>query len=206
MALREIILENDPVLRKMARSVDTITDHIKQLLDDMAESMYEANGVGLAAPQVSVRRRVVVIDIGDGLIELINPEILETDGEQRNMEGCLSVPGKNGYVDRPMSVKVKAQNRDGEWIIYEAEGYLAIAMCHEIDHLDGILFVDKIVELTEEEIEELRRRDLEERIILESDEIIEEAVEEAMEEIIEEAVEEIIEEVVEEVLEEEEKA
>ncbi len=167
MALREIILESDPVLRKTARPVDKITEHIKTLLDDMAESMYEADGVGLAAPQVSVRRRVVVIDIGDGLLELINPEILESDGIQRNMEGCLSLPGQSGYVDRPNYVKVKAQNREGEWIEYEAEGYLAIAMCHEIDHLDGILFIDKVLDLTEEEIEELRRRDLEQRIRVE---------------------------------------
>lgn len=175
MALREIVLETDPVLRKTTRPVDVITDHVKRMLDDMAESMYEANGVGLAAPQISVRRKIVVIDIGDGLIEMINPEILEEKGTQRNMEGCLSVPGKNGYVDRPMFVKVKAQNRDGEWITYDAEGYLAIAMCHEIDHLNGILFIDKVLELTDEEIEELRRRDMAEYITLETDEMSEES-------------------------------
>ena len=165
LALREIILEGDPVLRKKAREVDKITPHILTLLDDMAETMYEANGVGLAAPQISVKRRVVVIDIGDGLIEMINPQLISTEGTQRNAEGCLSLPEQSGYVDRPQKVVVEALNRDGDLLRYEAEGYLAIAMCHEIDHLEGILFTDKVLDLTEEEIAELRRRDMEQHII-----------------------------------------
>lgn len=172
LALREIILEGNATLRGVAHPVSEINEHIHQLLDDMAETMYNANGVGLAAPQVSVRRRVVVIDIGEGLIELINPEIISQSEElQRNIEGCLSVPDQNGYVDRPIAVQVRAQNREGVWIEYTAEDYLAIAMCHEIDHLDGILYVDKVLDLTEEELEELRLRDAQweevEEIVLE---------------------------------------
>ena len=165
MALREIILEGDPVLRRKAREVEAINQHILTLLDDMAETMYEANGVGLAAPQVSVKRRVVVIDVGEGLIEMINPRIISTEGTQRNLEGCLSLPEQSGYVDRPQKAVVEAQNRDGELLRYETEGYLTIAMCHEIDHLEGILFTDKVLDLSEEEIEALRKRDMEQHIL-----------------------------------------
>lgn len=159
MALRKIIIDGDPVLRKTARPIDHIDDHIHTLLDDMAETMYAADGVGLAAPQVGVRRQVVVIDVGSGLIELINPTIIEENGEQCHAEGCLSVPNKQAYVNRPATVKVQAYNRAGEAIEYSAEGYLAIAMCHEIDHLNGILFTDKMIVMTDEEFEERQRQE-----------------------------------------------
>ncbi|MGN1032324.1 MAG: peptide deformylase [Intestinibacter sp.] len=145
MALRQIVEIGEPVLRKKSKVVKEVNDKIKQLLDDMADTMYHADGVGLAAPQVGILKRMVVIDIGEGLIELINPEIIETEGEYLDTEGCLSVPGENGEVSRPYRVKVKAQNRDGEWFEIEGEELLARAFCHEIDHLDGILYVDKVV-------------------------------------------------------------
>ena len=140
MALRQIVKIGEPVLRKKSKVVKEINDRIIELLDDMADTMYEADGVGLAAPQVGILKRVVVIDIGDGLIELINPEIIETEGEYLDNEGCLSVPGECGDVLRPYRVKVRAQNRFGE-----SEELLARAFCHEIDHLDGILYVDKVI-------------------------------------------------------------
>ncbi len=144
MALREIVQIGEPVLRKKSKKVEQIDNKIIQLLDDMADTMYEANGVGLAAPQVGILKRVVVIDIGDGLIELINPEIIETSGEQIDDEGCLSVVGESGAVKRPYYVKVRAFDRQGRLFEIEGEELLARAFCHEIDHLDGILFVDKI--------------------------------------------------------------
>ena len=146
MALRQIVKIGEPVLRKKSKVVKEINDRIIELLDDMADTMYEADGVGLAAPQVGILKRVVVIDIGDGLIELINPEIIETEGEYLDNEGCLSVPGECGDVLRPYRVKVRAQNRFGETVEIEGEELLARAFCHEIDHLDGIVFIDKIVE------------------------------------------------------------
>lgn len=155
MALREIRKKGDPCLRRKCRSVDKINGHILSLLDDMAETMYKAPGVGLAAPQVGVCRRIAVVDIGEGLHELINPEIIRQEGEQIGLEGCLSIPGESGYVVRPQAVCVRALNRSGDVIEIEAEGYLAVAICHEIDHLDGILYTDKTVELTPEEIEAL---------------------------------------------------
>ena len=145
MALRQIVQIGEPVLRKKSKVVTEVNDKIRQLLDDMADTMYDADGVGLAAPQVGILKRMVVIDIGEGLIELINPEIIETEGEYLDTEGCLSVPGESGEVLRPYRVKVKAQNRDGEWFEIEGEELLARAFCHEIDHLDGILYVDKVV-------------------------------------------------------------
>lgn len=145
MALRQIVEIGEPVLRKKSKVVTEVNDKIRQLLDDMADTMYDADGVGLAAPQVGILKRMVVIDIGEGLIELINPEIIETEGEYLDTEGCLSVPGESGEVLRPYRVKVKAQNRDGEWFEIEGEELLARAFCHEIDHLDGILYVDKVV-------------------------------------------------------------
>ena len=144
MALRQIVQIGEPVLRKKSKKVEKIDEKIIQLLDDMAETMYDADGVGLAAPQVGILKRVVVIDIGEELIELINPEIIETSGEQIDEEGCLSVVGEAGNVRRPNYVKVRALNRNGETIELEGEEHLARAFCHEIDHLDGILFVDKI--------------------------------------------------------------
>lgn len=142
MAIRNIRKESDPVLRKKSRTVDVFDWRLWQLLDDMAETMYASDGVGLAAVQVGILRRIVVIDIGDGIIELINPEITETSGEQGEIEGCLSFPGQYGVVKRPMCVTVKAKNRNGEDVEYHGEQLLAKAFCHEIDHLDGILFID----------------------------------------------------------------
>lgn len=149
MAIRNIRTEEDPILRKKSRVVENFDDRLFLLLDDMAETMYSADGVGLAAVQVGVLRRVVVIDIGEGLMELINPEIIEVDGIQCDVEGCLSLPGKQAYTMRPMTVKVKAQNRDGNWCVYKGSGLKAKAFCHEIDHLDGILYVDKIAKQEE---------------------------------------------------------
>ena len=144
MAIRQIVQIGDPVLRKKSKVVEKIDAKIIQLLDDMADTMYHADGVGLAAPQVGILKRVVVIDIGDGLLELINPEIIEVSGEQLDDEGCLSVAGEYGAVKRPYTVKVRAYNREGQLFEIVGEELLARAFCHEIDHLDGILFVDKI--------------------------------------------------------------
>ncbi len=145
MAVREIRKDGDEVLRKVCRKVDVIDDRILTLLDDMKETMYKAEGVGLAASQVGVLRRVVVIDIGDGPIELINPVIVYESGEQLEEEGCLSVPGIRGQVKRPAKVIVRAMNRKGETFELEGEELLAIACCHEIDHLNGVLFTDKAI-------------------------------------------------------------
>ncbi|OEF99085.1 peptide deformylase [Vulcanibacillus modesticaldus] len=142
MAIRVIIKDTDPLLREISKPVKEITPRIHKLLDDMAETMYDAEGVGLAAPQISILKRVVVIDVGEGLIELINPEIIEKDGEQVGPEGCLSVPGVLGRVKRAERVKVKALDRNGQEFVIEGEGLLARALQHEIDHLDGILFTD----------------------------------------------------------------
>lgn len=151
MAIRNIRKEGDEILRKRAREVTEINDNILILLDDMADTMYEANGAGLAAPQVGVLRRVVVIDIGEGLVELINPVIKEQSGKQITLEGCLSIPGVWGEVERPAKVVVEALNRHGENITIEGEGFMAQALCHEIDHLDGILFTDKAIRFIDEE-------------------------------------------------------
>ncbi len=131
------------MLRKKSRPVTKFDDRLATLLDDMAETMYAAEGVGLAAVQVAVLRRAIVIDIGEGLVELINPEILETEGEQCAEEGCLSIPNEYYETIRPEKVKVRAQDRHGAWHEYEGEGLLARCFCHEIDHLDGILFLDR---------------------------------------------------------------
>ena len=151
MAIRNIRELGDDILRKKCRPVEVIDEKILTLLDDMAETMYEANGVGLAAPQIGILKRIVVIDIGEGLIELINPEIVSVEGNIKDTEGCLSVPGKYGYVVRPAKVKATALNRDGEKFTIEGEGMLAKAICHELDHLDGIVFVDKVTEYIEAE-------------------------------------------------------
>lgn len=152
MAIRNIRTDEDSILRKKSREVEKFDDRLFQLLDDMADTMYSADGVGLAAVQVGVLRRVVIIDIGEGLVELINPEIVEEDGIQCDVEGCLSLPGKQAYTMRPMSVTVKAQNRNGNWCVYKGTGLKAKAFCHEIDHLDGILYVDKIA--TQDEVDQ----------------------------------------------------
>ncbi len=147
MAIRSVREEGDEVLRKKTREVDVINDKITTLVRDMAETMYKADGIGLAAPQVGVLKRVVVIDVGGGLIELINPKIVSESGEQTEIEGCLSVPDVVGEVKRPARVEVEALNLKGKEIVIEGEGLLARALCHEIDHLDGVLFIDKAVRL-----------------------------------------------------------
>ncbi|TCU70646.1 peptide deformylase [Tissierella praeacuta] len=152
MALREIRLSDDPILRKKSKEITEITDRIKILLDDMIDTMNEAEGVGLAAPQVGVLRRAVVIDVGEGPIKLINPVITEMKGEEIDIEGCLSVPNRSGTVSRPQWVKVKYLDENGKEKVLEGTGLLARAICHEIDHLEGILYIDKIIE--EVEIEE----------------------------------------------------
>jgi peptide deformylase len=145
MAIRIIVKEPDPVLREIAKPVPKITPNILKLLDDMADTMYDAGGVGLAAPQVGILKRVIVLDPHDGeteLLELINPEIIKADGEQLGAEGCLSIPGLNGDVNRKLNITVKGLDREGNEIIVEASEYLARIFQHEIDHLNGILFTD----------------------------------------------------------------
>ena len=157
MAIRKIVTLGDDALRKECRPEEKFGLRLQILLKDMAETMYKAEGVGLAAPQVGILRRVVVIDAGDeseGLVELINPEIVAVEGEQCGREGCLSLPGRQAIVTRPRKVKVRAQDRKGEWFEVEAEGLFARAVCHELDHLDGRLYIDVMDrELTPEEIE-----------------------------------------------------
>ncbi len=143
MALRNIRILGDEILKKQAKEVTEMTPKIEELIDDMFETMYNANGCGLAAPQVGIRKRIVVIDCGDQPLVLINPEILETSGEQTGQEGCLSVPGKVGIVTRPNYAKVKALDEDMDEIIVEGTELLARCLCHEIDHLNGIMYVDK---------------------------------------------------------------
>ena len=144
MALRTIRVQGDSVLTKKSRTVDKMTPRIGELITDMLDTMYDAMGVGLAAPQVGILKRIVVIDVGEGPIVLINPEILETSGEQTGDEGCLSVPGMAGQVTRPNYVKVKALDVNMEEQIYEGEGLLARAFCHEIDHLDGKMYTELV--------------------------------------------------------------
>ena len=146
MALRNIVKFGDPILNKTSRKIEKFDDRLAILIDDMLETMYQANGVGLAAVQVGMLKRVVVIDIGDGPIELVNPEITMREGEQRESEGCLSLPGKYGVTVRPMKVQVKAQDRNGKWQVLKGEGLKARCFCHEIDHLDGILFTQRLAD------------------------------------------------------------
>lgn len=145
MAIRNIVKDGDDILRKVCRSQLTFDDRLATILDDMIETMYAADGVGLAAPQVGILRRYCVIDIGEGVIELINPVIVSTEGEQLEQEGCLSFPGEYGVTSRPEKVTVRAQNRKGENFTVTGEGLLARALCHEIDHLDGIVYKDRLV-------------------------------------------------------------
>lgn len=159
MAIRTIRLDSDPILRRKSRKIDDINERITELLDDMLETMYDANGVGLAAPQIGVLRRAVVIDIGEGPIKIINPEIISTEGSIEGQEGCLSVPGFSGTVERPESVLLKYTDENNEEETLEAQGYLARAIFHEYDHLEGILYTDKATEMFEvleedEEVEE----------------------------------------------------
>ena len=157
MAIRTIVLEDDPVLRKKSRPVEKFDQRLWELLDDMADTMHKAQGVGLAAPQVGVLRRVVVVDIGEGVMELVNPEILETSGAEEDSEGCLSFPGQYGLVTRPTQVKIKYQDRHGQWQLRQSTcPLIARAFCHETDHLNGVLFVDKVSRmLSPEELEEM---------------------------------------------------
>jgi peptide deformylase len=146
MAIRTIRIYGDDSLRKKSRIVDEINPRILLLIKDMKETMYNSKGVGLAAPQVGILKRIAVIDVGDGPIVIVNPEILKMAGSQIDSEGCLSIPGKQENVERPLSVTVKALSEEGEEIVIQGEGLLARALCHEIDHLDGILFIDKVAE------------------------------------------------------------
>ena len=151
MALRKIVTEEDPILRRISRKVEKFDKRLWDLLDDMKETLADADGAGLAAVQVGVLRRVVIVDVGDGLLELINPEITEQSEEfQEEAEGCLSIPGEYGITRRPQWVIVKAQNREGKWVLYKGEGLKARCFCHELDHLEGILFTSKIIRKTEE--------------------------------------------------------
>ena len=157
---RKIVKIGDEGLRKICKPMQKFDLRLWLLLRDMADTMYKAEGVGLAAPQVGILRRVVVVDVGDGLIELVNPVISSTEGEQAGSEGCLSVPGRRGYVRRPQKVTVRAQDRKGKFFEVTGEDLLARCLCHEIDHLDGILYTDKMdYEITEEDEEEEEEKD-----------------------------------------------
>ena len=154
MGLRKILTDKEPALHKVCRPVEKFDWRLHKLLDDMADTLEEANGVGLAAPQVGILRRVVIVDTGEEILELVNPTILETSGEQEGPEGCLSVPGKYGLVKRPYYAKVRAQDRFGDWYEAEGEELIARCFCHELDHLDGIVYTEVMERfLTEEELQ-----------------------------------------------------
>ena len=155
MGLRKILTYKDPALHKVCRPVEKFDWRLHKLLNDMTDTLAEANGVGLAAPQVGILRRVVIVDTGEEILELVNPELVETSGEQGGAEGCLSVPGKYGLVKRPNYAKVRAQDRNGEWFEAEGEELIARCFCHELDHLDGIVYTEVMERfLTEEELEQ----------------------------------------------------
>lgn len=146
MAIRNIVKLGDPILSKKSRPVEKFDEKLFTILDDMKDTLYKAEGAGLAAVQVGILRRIVVMDCGDGYLELVNPEIVERSEEvQHETEGCLSLPGKFGVTERPKSVIVKAQNREGKWCLYKGEGLKARCFCHEIDHLDGILYTSHVI-------------------------------------------------------------
>ena len=154
MGLRKILTDAEPALHKVCRPVEKFDWRLHKLLKDMTDTLIDSGGVGLAAPQVGILRRVVLVDTGDEILELINPTMLETDGEQEGPEGCLSVPGKYGLVKRPMYAKVRAQDRDGNWFEAEGEELITRCFCHELDHLDGIIYTEKMERfLTPEELE-----------------------------------------------------
>jgi peptide deformylase len=156
MGIRKILTDKDPALHKVCKPVTTFDKKLHKLLDDMAETLEEANGVGLAAPQVGILRRVVIVDTGDGILELVNPTIIETSGEQVGAEGCLSVPGKYGLVKRPNVAKVRAQDRNGDWYEAEGEELIARCFCHELDHLDGVVYTQVMDRfLSDEELDEM---------------------------------------------------
>lgn len=160
MAILNIVKEGDPILRKVCRPVTEITPRIRQLAEDMAETLIDASGAGLAAPQVGILRRMVLVDTGDEILTLINPEIIATEGEQEEVEGCLSVPDQWGITHRPAKVTVRFLNLAGETVEYTGEGLTARCFCHELDHLDGILYIDKAIHmLTPEEKEEMLNKD-----------------------------------------------
>ena len=153
MGLRKILTDKDPALHKVCKPVTDFDAKLHKLLDDMRETLIDSQGVGLAAPQIGILRRVVLVDTGDEIIELVNPEILEVDGEQVGAEGCLSVPGKYGLVKRPYWAKVRAQDRYGDWYEAEGEELIARCFCHELDHLDGIIYTQVMERyLTDEEL------------------------------------------------------
>ena len=153
MALRKILTDKDPALHKVCKPVTSFDKKLHTLLDDMTDTLVDSQGVGLAAPQVGILRRVVLVDTGEGILELINPTLVETDGEQVGPEGCLSVPGKYGLVKRPYYAKVRAQDRFGEWYEAEGEELIGRCFCHELDHLDGIIYTEVMERyLTEEEL------------------------------------------------------
>ena len=151
MGLRKILTDKEPSLHKVCRPVEKFDGKLHKLLDDMVETMLDAHGVGLAAPQVGILRRIVVVNTGEEVLELVNPTLLETDGEQMGAEGCLSVPGKYGLVKRPYYAKVRAQDRDGNWYEAEGEELIARCFCHELDHLDGILYTEIMERLLSED-------------------------------------------------------
>lgn len=154
MGLRKILTDKEPSLHKVCRPVEKFDGKLHKLLDDMVETMLDANGVGLAAPQVGILRRIVVVNTGEEILELVNPTLLETDGEQMGAEGCLSVPGKYGLVNRPYYAKVRAQDRNGSWFEVEGEELIARCFCHELDHLDGIVYTEVMERfLTDEELD-----------------------------------------------------
>ena len=156
MGLRRIHTDKEPSLHKVCKPVTSFDKKLHKLLDDMRETLIDSNGVGLAAPQVGILRRVVLVDTGEEILELINPELISTSGEQYGAEGCLSVPGKYGWVKRPMYATVRAQDRDGNWYEAEGEELIARCFCHELDHLDGIVYTEVMDRfLTEKELEEL---------------------------------------------------
>ena len=153
MGLRKILTDKDPALHKVCKPVEVFDKKLHKLLDDMAETLEEAQGVGLAAPQIGILRRVVIVDTGEEILELVNPVMLETDGEQVGPEGCLSVHGKYGLVKRPYYAKVRAQDRNGDWYEAEGEELIGRCFCHELDHLDGIIYTEVMERfLTEEEL------------------------------------------------------
>ena len=151
MALREIVTGSDPLLRKVSRPVEAFDEKLWTLLDDMAETLHKADGVGLAAPQVGVLRRVFIMDFGEGVIECVNPKILSTRGKQEDVEGCLSCPGEYGITKRPKTVKLQAQDRHGKFFVMTGSDLMARCMCHENDHLDGILFKEHVIRMLDPE-------------------------------------------------------
>lgn len=154
MGMRKILTDKEPALHKVCKPVTEFDGKLHKLLEDMKETLLDANGVGLAAPQVGILRRVVLVDTGEEILELVNPTLLETDGEQIGAEGCLSVPGKYGLVKRPYYAKVRAQDRNGNWFEAEGEELIARCFCHELDHLDGIVYTEVMERfLTDEELE-----------------------------------------------------